>query len=90
MDKCLAKNVIYKCNVLSDHQIAEASYIGLTENSFKDRLYKHHNSFKYESKANSTEMSKQVWDVKLWKINRIHELVDCRSCLTVPKWTENL
>jgi len=64
MGNCLVKNVIYKCNVLSDHQIAEASYIGLTENSFKDRLYKHRNSFKYESKANSTELSKHVWDVK--------------------------
>ena len=25
-------------------------YIGLTENPFKDRLYKHNNSFKYENK----------------------------------------
>ena len=25
-------------------------YIGLTENTFKDRLYKHNNSFKYENK----------------------------------------
>ena len=64
MGKCLVKNVIYKCNLLSDHQIADASYIGLMENSFKDRLYKHRNSFKYESKANSTELSKHVWDVK--------------------------
>ena len=65
MGKCLVKNVIYKCNVLSGHQIAEASYIGLTENSFKDRLYKHRKlSFKYENKANSTELSKHVWDVK--------------------------
>ena len=39
-------------------------YIGLTENSFKDRLYKHKNSFRYESKKNATELSNFVWENK--------------------------
>ena len=61
---CLQKNVIYKCSVKSDNTTVDADYIGLTENTFKDRLYKHRNSFKYESKANSTKLSKYVWDMK--------------------------
>ena len=40
------------------------NYNGLTENTFKDRFYKHRNSFKYESKANSTELSKHFWEMK--------------------------
>ena len=39
-------------------------YIGLTEKTFKDRWYKHKNSFLYESKANFTELSKFVWECK--------------------------
>ena len=39
-------------------------YIGLTENTFKDRFYKHRNSFKYENKRNATELSNFVWENK--------------------------
>jgi hypothetical protein len=61
---CLQKNVIYKCTVKSDNTTEDANYIGLTENTFKDRFYKHRNSLKPENKANSTELSKHVWDTK--------------------------
>ena len=44
-------------------------YIGLTEHAFKDRLYKHNNSFKYQSKRNSTEFSNFVWGKTKEKIN---------------------
>ena len=37
---------------------------GITENTFKDRFYKYRNTFKYESKANSTELSKHFWEMK--------------------------
>ena len=40
------------------------NYNCLTENTFKDRFYKYRNSFKYESKANSTELSKHFWEIK--------------------------
>ena len=39
-------------------------YIGLTENTFKDRFYKHKNSFKYESKRNATELSNSILENK--------------------------
>ena len=57
-------NVIYNGNVSVGENEEGVNYIGVTENSFKDRLYKHRNSFKYESKVNSTELSKHVWDLK--------------------------
>ena len=40
------------------------NYTRVTENTFKDRLYKHRNSFRYESKNNSSELSKHVWEVR--------------------------
>ena len=51
--KCLQRNVIYKCQV-STNEDECVSYIGCTENTFKDRLYKHRNSFKYKTKRNCT------------------------------------
>ena len=38
--------------------------IVLSENTFKDRFYKHKNSFKYKSKRNATEISNFVWENK--------------------------
>ena len=57
-------SLIYRCQVNSDSSEQCANYIGLTEHSFKDRFYKHPNSFKYASKANTTELLKHVWDLK--------------------------
>ena len=48
---CMQSSVVYICkadtsNVIENHP----RYIGLTENTFEDRFYRHENSFKYESK----------------------------------------
>ena len=40
------------------------NYIGLTESTFKDRLYKHRNSFQDEKGRRSTELSKHIWNLK--------------------------
>ena len=47
----MQSSVVYICkadtpNVIENHP----RYIGLTENTFEDRFYRHENSFKYESK----------------------------------------
>ena len=58
---CQHKNLIYSCKVSTpDIKKNYPYYIGLTEHTFKDRLYKHNNFFKYESKRNSTELSNFV------------------------------
>ena len=61
---CLDKELIYQCNLKENTASDRVNYNGLTENTFKDRCYKHPNSFKYESKANSTELSKHFWEMK--------------------------
>ena len=61
---CLDKELIYRC-ILKEHTTSdEVNYNGLTENKFKDRFYKHRNFFKYESKGNSTELSKHFSEMK--------------------------
>ena len=62
---CLQSSVVYGCKITSNNTAEDSPhYIGLTENTFKDRLYKHKNSFKYETKKNSNELSNYVWDKK--------------------------
>ena len=60
----LDKELIYQCNLKEINTSGGVYYNSLTENVFKDRFYKHGNSFKYESKANSTELSKHFWEMK--------------------------
>ena len=60
----LDKELIYRCILKENTTSDGVKYNGITENTFKDRLYKHRNSFKYERKANSTELSKHFWEMK--------------------------
>ena len=64
---CQHKNLVYSCKVSTRDYHPHC--IGLTEDTFKDRLYKHNNSFRYESKRNSTELSNFIWGKKKEKIN---------------------
>ena len=62
---CLQSSLVYICKadtsiITENHPL----YIGLTENTFKDQFYKHKNSFKYESKRNTKEVSNFVWGNK--------------------------
>ena len=62
---CLDKELIYRCILKENTTSDGVTYNGLTENTFKDQFYKHCNSFKNESKTNSTELSgKPFWEMK--------------------------
>ena len=62
---CVQSSVAYGCKITSNNTVEDSPhYIGRTENTFKDRLYKHKNSFKYETKKISTELSNYIWDKK--------------------------
>ena len=61
---CLDKHLIYQCTVKSSPDDEGVNYIGLTENTFKTRWNQHKHTFRYESKANSTELSKYVWKLQ--------------------------
>ena len=93
--KCREKQVIYQCHVKSSENDQGVYYIGLTENTFKERWYQHKTSFKYQHKANSTELSKYVWGLQrnditptlTWEIiDRARPFVNgskaCNLCLT--------
>ena len=85
----LDQELIYQC-ILKENTISD----GVT--TIKDRFYKHRNSFKYESKANCTELSKPLWEMKRKDIKKpiIHwSVIDhakayrngskmCNLCLT--------
>ena len=59
----LQSSLAYICKAATSKVTNEYPYyIGLTENTFKDRFYKHKNSFRYESKKNATELSNFVWE----------------------------
>ena len=60
---CLTRSVVYQGSV-TDGSPNSGNYIGITEHTFKGRLYQHLNSFKYRSKGNSTEMYKHIWNLK--------------------------
>ena len=66
---CLVRSTVYCGKVTNDNENNGSYYIGCTEKTFKDRQYKHRNSFKYESKNNKTELSKYIWDLKKKGVN---------------------
>ena len=61
---CLTESLVYRTNVINGWAKDRTNYIVLTENTYKDRLYRHRNSFRYENKINCTELSKHVWDLR--------------------------
>ena len=62
--KCLEKSVVYCGKVMANNEDNGTSYIGVTENTWKDRNYKHRNSYKDPSKKNDTGLSKYIWGLK--------------------------
>ena len=62
--KYLDSQIIYSCHVKKIELDEGVCYIGLTENTFKERWNQHRNTFKHENKANSTEVSNYVWELK--------------------------
>ena len=60
---CLTDNLVYKAEVEADN-IDPKVYIGLTEHSFKSRYNGHTSTFRHQKLANSTTLSKYIWDLK--------------------------
>ena len=62
---CLQSSLVYICKAAAPKITNNYPHcIGLTDNTFKERLYKHINSFRYERKENATELSNFVWENK--------------------------
>jgi len=61
---CQKANIIYSAEVKVTNEDQTKLYIGLTEPTFKTRFNNHKSSFKNESRQNSTELSKYIWQLK--------------------------
>ena len=78
-EQCQIGEVVYK-GILSSNQpnYKEKKHFGNGEESFKGRLYNHNLSFRNKFFKNYTELSKQLWEIKMknytpkitWKIIR--------------------
>ena len=64
-DSCLQSSLVYICKEATPKiRNNYPHYIDLTQNTFKDRLHLHENSFRYESNKNTIELSNFVWENK--------------------------
>ena len=61
--RCLTDKVVYTATVTDENDNIE-TYTGLTCKTFKERHYKHKNSFKYQNSDNSTTLSSYIWGLK--------------------------
>ena len=59
-NKCLTNSVVYQAIVKRTDGVTD-SYVGLTENTFKDRWTKHKSSFKTRNPKNASGLSKYIW-----------------------------
>ena len=62
--QCKTKGVVYQATVTIEGTNQTATYVGMTETSFKERYANHKQSFKQEKYKNQTELSKHVWSLK--------------------------
>ena len=60
---CLDESVVYQAVVKREDGLTD-SYVGLTENSFKDRWTKHKSSFKTRNPKNASGLSKYIWKLQ--------------------------
>ena len=61
---CQTPSVIYKAEVTEGSTQPPKQYIGLTENTFKQRFNAHKHTFRHTKHENSTELSKYIWQLK--------------------------
>ena len=92
--KCTTPGVVYKAIVTNDVDDESKTYIGMTMPPFKTRYNNHNTDFGTESKRNTTDLSKYMWDLrengKEGKVNFeiMHQVLGkvkygfCRLCLT--------
>ena len=59
--QCLEEGIIYEATVKTSSD--EKKYVGLTEGTFKRRLYGHRQSFRNSGLRNATELSKHIWEL---------------------------
>ena len=60
----IEKDIIYTCKVTREDNNHVETYTGLTDTTFKRRLYGHNSTFRHRHLMNKTGLSKYVWFLK--------------------------
>ena len=64
--QCQIGEVVYESTLTSNQQnYKDKKYFGIAEESFKGRLYNYNLSFRNEFYKNDTELSKELWQIKM-------------------------
>ena len=64
--QCQIGEVVYESTLSSNQpNYKEKKYFGIAEESFKGRLYNHSLSFRNDLYKNDTELSKELWQIKM-------------------------
>ena len=66
---CPLSSLIYQATITRKEDSTTETYIGLTENDFKNRYRNHTASFRHTKHENPTELSKHIWALKENNIN---------------------
>ena len=69
------KNIIYCCTITRLDTNTTETYTGLTEDSFKDRLYGHNGNIRHREQS-GTKLSQYIWYLKDSKQNVIDPTAD--------------
>ena len=69
--ECERRGVIYQCSVKETNSGKVETYVGLTENSFKDRITKHRKSIR-DRNYHKNSLSNHIWNLKDQNID--HEI----------------
>jgi len=62
--KCLYKDVIYQATATKHDSNSSQWYIGLCSTTFKTGFNNHRASFLHANKANNTQLSRHIWNLK--------------------------
>lgn len=63
--ECTTTNLIYEAKISStENNCPEKIYVGISEPPFKTRFRNHNRDFNNEDYAKTTELSKEVWEIK--------------------------
>ena len=65
---CKIKSIVYRATVTPQNH-TQRYYIGSCETDFKTRYNNHKQTFKFSTKRNETELSKEIWRLKDNQIN---------------------
>ena len=65
-EKCLSENTPYQGDI-SSKNFQTKIYYGISETKFKTRFSKHKKSFNHEKHKNYTQLSNELWNIKVSK-----------------------